>query len=58
MSKWVLENFEGVKVWYSSDVINKIVSECEKQMCDKDDCEPDCECLAKIILDIIEGEEK
>ena len=57
MSKWVLNTFQGVKVWYSSDVIDKIVSECEQQMCEKDDCDPECECLAKAILDIIEGEE-
>lgn len=57
MSKWVLDTFEGIKVWYSSDVINKIISACEKQMCEKDDCDPECECLPKEILDIIAEEE-
>lgn len=57
MSKWVLDTFEGIKIWYSSDVINKIISACEKQMCEKDDCDPECECLPKEILDIIAEEE-
>ena len=60
MSKWVLDTFEGVKVWYSKDVIDKIESECRQHICDDEtcDCDPECECLPKAILNIIEEEEK
>jgi len=54
---WNVNKIGIEQTWYSKDVIDKIVSECEQQMCEKDDCEPECECLAKAILDIIEGEE-
>lgn len=54
---WNVNKIGIEQTWYSKDVIDKIVSECEQQMCEKDDCDPECECLAKAILDIIEGEE-
>lgn len=57
--KWITKNYKGKKqVWYSGDVIDKIVLECEEQMCEKDDCDHECKCLPKIILDILEDEEK
>lgn len=30
MAKWVLDTFEGKKVWYSGDVIESIMSACIK----------------------------
>lgn len=59
MSKWVLDTFQGVKTWYSSDVIDKIVSVCEEHICDNESCDyPECECLPRAVLEIIEKEDK
>lgn len=56
--KWVTNRMGKKQVWYSGDVIDKIVLECEQNMCDEDFCDPECECLPKAILDILENEEK
>lgn len=57
--KWVTTDYKGnPQVWYSDDVINKIESICRGYMCDYDECYPDCECVPKLILDIIESEDK
>ncbi len=31
MAKWILENHEGVKTWYSGDIIEKIKDICERK---------------------------
>ena len=56
--KWVTDRIGKEQIWYSDDVINKIESICRGYMCDYDDCYPDCECVPKLILDIIESEDK
>lgn len=58
MAKWVLDTYRGKNTWYSSDVIHRIEGICRRNICDYDECYPDCECLPKKILDIIESEDK
>lgn len=45
---WKVENHEGTKIWYSSDVIEKIIEKCKKEKFDI--------YLAGEILKIIEDE--
>ncbi len=55
--KWVVDKILKEQTWYSKDVIDKIISECEQRMCDTESCDPECECIPKLILDILEKEE-
>lgn len=58
MAKWVLDTFEGTKVWYSADVIEKIKKACEQN--EKDSFCYDCIYeggIAKKVLQIIESED-
>jgi hypothetical protein len=36
MSKWKLDTYKGVKVWYSADVIDRIKNIARGEICD--DC--------------------
>ena len=62
MAKWILENFEGIKTWYSGDVIDRIKQIIDDEICPK--CPAPCLdkgvelCGEKQILNIIESEEK
>lgn len=62
MAKWVLNTFQGVKTWYSGDVIEKIKNIVTGSICKR--CPDPCLekmvelCPEKQILTIIESEEK
>ena len=62
MAKWVLDTFQGVKTWYSGDIIERIKKVVTKNICKK--CPEPCmekmvePCSDKQVLTIIENEEK
>lgn len=60
MSKWVLNTFQGIKVWYSSDVIDKIKKLVERSGCEFcDDIAGECEnCVFVEIKKILDEEDK
>ena len=67
MAKWVLDTFEGVKVWYSSDVIEKILKHidnfcdiCPYAETEEDVCNSYCllDPIVQPICEIIEKEDK
>lgn len=62
MSKWKLDTFEGVKVWYSADVIDRIKNIARDEICG--DCPTPCldkmveSCGYKKILELIKKEDE
>ena len=57
---WVRENYKGETVrWYSQEFIDKIESVASQHVCEDESCGyPECECVGRIILDLIEKEQE
>ena len=56
MSKWVLNTFQGIKIWYSNDVIERIKKIAKDIV--KNDVYENSDAKASEILKIIENEDK
>lgn len=60
---WVRENYKGETVrWYSQEFIDEIESVAlhDVKACDEETCgyPAECECVGRIILDLIEKEQE